>query len=148
MRTLTALLVALTFAGTTGCYARARVGPRAQARMAPLVDWQNQHPEAAREICAWTDQHPGAASELLGWEAGHRGKAHELVAFAAANPAAGVGGFLQSHPNAGGFDFVAQQHPPEAAQLYDWAARHPAAADALLETPHALKFMARHPRCG
>jgi len=64
------------------------------------------------------------------------------------NPGAGVGAFLETHRNAAGFDFVAQQHPPQAAQHYDWAARHPAAADALLETPHALKFMSRHPRCG
>ena len=143
MRLIVRLAVAvLCVTGAAGCASHP-----ARGGAASLESWNENHPEAARELCGWASAHSQAATRLFEWEGTHPERAREFVDWAVIHPHQGLDTFVSEHPRWSDFDFITETHRPAATAFIAWARHHPEAAQALVNHPGGLKWAARHQSC-
>jgi hypothetical protein len=137
MKARAKLLLLLSF-GLAAC---ASAPPR---REIAIERWSENHPQAARELGLWVREHPQAAPLFFEWDGQHPEKSREFVTWSIYNPAQPIEGFVATHPGWAYFDRIMESHRPAAESFMMWCRRHPAAAEALMSHPGALKWAGHH----
>jgi hypothetical protein len=140
-----ALSIGWVLLACSGCVVRAAPGPAPSA--ASIEQWNVNHPEAARDLCAWVRTHPDAAHQFFEWDAHHPDRSHEFVTWAITHPGENIDWFVQQHPGWQTFDVMTETHRPAANSFIVWCRRHPRAAEALMDHPRGLEWAGNHLAC-
>ena len=121
--------------------------PMAGAEGGDLAQWNSNHPDAARGLCAWVSQHREASRLFFQWDASHTENAHEFVSWSIAHPVADIEDFVRQHHGWQQFDTIMERHRPAAESFMRWSRQHPAAAEQLLNHPGGLQWAGQHLAC-
>jgi hypothetical protein len=116
----------------------------AAAEPAGLEQWNESHPDAARELGAWVKSHPDAAARFFEWDGNHSERSKLFVTWAIARPGQSIDAFARDHPGWPLFDVIMEKRRPAAEALTAWVRRHPRAAEALMNQPRGLQWAGDH----